>query len=167
MTSQPNDVIISKLRYAELFYFNPKKPTKGRRGPEPVGHLTALLWPETTHVGCATVTTPIKQPPNTGKFYAVLNYSFIVYLSSCLSIIDIYCLSLYTSRKYTRTVRKGLEATRCKYYLLQPKADSRCHFKGQYCSTYNNWKGRNACVNAGYSNCMGLSKQSSCGCDKV
>ena len=76
--------------YAELFYFNPKKATKGkisiyaifdntdimyiiynisfvgRRGNEPVGHLTQLLWPETTHLGCATVYSAIKQPPNTG-----------------------------------------------------------------------------------------------------
>ena len=51
--------------YAEIFYFNPKKATKGRRDKDPVGHLTALLWPDTTEVGCATVTTPIKQPPNT------------------------------------------------------------------------------------------------------
>ena len=43
--------------------FNPK----GRRGNEPVGHLTQLLWPETTHLGCATVHSAIKQPPNTGK----------------------------------------------------------------------------------------------------
>ena len=39
----------------------------GRRGNEPVGHLTQLLWPETTHLGCATVYSAIKQPPNTGK----------------------------------------------------------------------------------------------------
>ena len=38
----------------------------GRRGNEPVGHLTQLLWPETTHLGCATVASNIRQPPNTG-----------------------------------------------------------------------------------------------------
>ncbi|CBY17741.1 unnamed protein product [Oikopleura dioica] len=51
--------------YAEIFYFNPKNPTKGRRGKDPVGHLTALLWPDTTEMGCGTVELLIPQPPNT------------------------------------------------------------------------------------------------------
>ena len=36
-----------------------------------------------------------------------------------------------------------------------------------YCSTYNNYNGKNKCTNAGFSNCMGLSKESKCGCDQV
>jgi len=47
--------------YAEIFYFNPKNPTKGRRGKDPVGHLTALLWPDTTEMGCGTVELLIPQ----------------------------------------------------------------------------------------------------------
>ena len=40
--------------YAELFYFNPRSPQKGRRRNDPVGHLTQLLWPDSVELGCGT-----------------------------------------------------------------------------------------------------------------
>ena len=66
--------------YAELFYFNPKNGQKGRRGNDPVGHLTQLLWPESTKVGCGSALTAVKQPPNTIpsvllSTYTVCHYS--------------------------------------------------------------------------------------------
>ena len=51
--------------YAEIFYYNPKNGQKGRRGNDPVGHLTQLLWPESDTVGCGTAWHPVRQPPNT------------------------------------------------------------------------------------------------------
>jgi hypothetical protein len=37
----------------------------------------------------------------------------------------------------------------------------------KYCSTYSNWSGVNKCWNARYSNCMGMSEETSCGCTDV
>jgi len=51
--------------YAELFYFNPRSPQKGRRRNDPVGHLTQLLWPDSVELGCGTAVYPVRQPANT------------------------------------------------------------------------------------------------------
>lgn len=116
--------------YAELFYFNPKNGQKGRRGNDPVGHLTQLLWPETTKVGCGSALTAVKQPPNT---------------------IPSVLLSTYTVCHYSPqgNIIGQIEK---KYSPLSKK----------YCSTYNNQNGKNKCENAGFSNCMGLSHESTC-----
>ena len=45
--------------YAELFYYNPKNFT-GRRGAEPIGHLTQLLWASSNAIGCARTQKLIK-----------------------------------------------------------------------------------------------------------
>jgi len=121
--------------YAELFYFNPKKATKGRRGSEPVGHLTQLLWPDTTHLGCATVASNIRQPPNTVPHYLESTYTVCHYAPQG-NIIGQF-------EKKWADLDKSI------------------------CSTYNNYKGSNKCANAGFSNCMGMAKQSTCGCNQV
>ena len=65
--------------YAELFYFNPKNGRQGRRGNDPVGHLTQLLWPESTKVGCGTAVYAVKQPPNTVPSVLLSSYTVCHY----------------------------------------------------------------------------------------
>lgn len=45
-----------------MFYFNPKTPLQGRRGDAPTGHLTQMLWKQSTLVGCARTMKLVKQP---------------------------------------------------------------------------------------------------------
>lgn len=65
--------------YAEIFYYNPKSGQKGRRGNDPVGHLTQLLWPESNKVGCGTVMYAVKQPPNTVPSVLLSSYTVCHY----------------------------------------------------------------------------------------
>nr|XP_039247595.1 uncharacterized protein LOC120325541 isoform X1 [Styela clava] len=45
--------------YSEIFYYNRNHPTHSPAPDKPVGHLTQLLWKDTTHLGCAMATTKI------------------------------------------------------------------------------------------------------------
>ena len=88
--------------------------------------------------------------------------------SSGISEVNIHCMSLCSSRKYHWSVWEEMAWFGCK---LQAK-HFELYFKKikiqkSYCSTYNNYNGKNKCTNAGFSNCMGLSKESKCGCDQV
>ena len=57
--------------------------------------------------------------------------------------LDVRLLSLFVNSLLTHLIQKSI------------------------CSTYNNYKGSNKCANAGFSNCMGMAKQSTCGCNQV
>lgn len=47
--------------YAELFYYDRSQPTRAPAADKPVGHLTQLLWKDTTHLGCGVGKTSIPQ----------------------------------------------------------------------------------------------------------
>ena len=66
------------LWYSELFYYNPKDLV-GRRGNEPIGHLTQLLWKSTNAIGCARTQKLIKQPPNYVPKYLRSGYTVCHY----------------------------------------------------------------------------------------
>lgn len=66
--------------YAEYFYFDETSPMKGRRGAEPVGHLTQLLWASSEAVGCAISNVWIPNKPGyigegMTSSYTVCHYS--------------------------------------------------------------------------------------------
>ena len=49
--------------YSEYFYFDQNNPMKSRRGTEPVGHLTQMLWKSTEAVGCAVANVWVPNKP--------------------------------------------------------------------------------------------------------
>jgi len=65
--------------YSEMFYFNPKTPLQGRRGDAPTGHLTQMLWMQSTLVGCARTMKLVKQPKGTYPKYLRSGYTVCHY----------------------------------------------------------------------------------------
>lgn len=66
--------------YSEYFYFDETSPMQSRRGAEPVGHLTQLLWHSTEAVGCAVANVWIPNKPGyvgdgMTSSYTVCHYS--------------------------------------------------------------------------------------------
>jgi len=117
--------------YAELFYYDPKS-LAGRRGSEPIGHLTQLLWASTNAIGCARTQKLIKQPPNYVPKYQRSGYTVCHYAPQGNII--------------------GLEK------------ENWSDLDSKYCSTYDNYSGRNQCGTGG--TCQGLEVDSECGCTK-
>ena len=64
--------------YSELFYYDPANLV-GRRGSEPIGHLTQMLWASSTAIGCARTQKLIKQPPNYVPRYQRSGYTVCHY----------------------------------------------------------------------------------------
>ena len=64
--------------YSELFYYDPANLV-GRRGSEPIGHLTQMLWASPTAIGCARTQKLIKQPPNYVPRYQRSGYTVCHY----------------------------------------------------------------------------------------
>lgn len=64
--------------YSELFYYDPANLV-GRRGTEPIGHLTQMLWASSTAIGCARTQKLIKQPPNYVPRYQRSGYTVCHY----------------------------------------------------------------------------------------
>lgn len=62
--------------YGEVFFYDRKNPTVSKPN-RPVGHLTQLLWRETTHVGCGVAVHDftIQGRFKTKSTYAVAHYN--------------------------------------------------------------------------------------------